>query len=83
MGGTKLAPQKLYRVAVGAYIAGGGDGYAMLRNVLRVIDAKGGEKVATQMMDYIAARKTISPRLKGRIKETPWRTRIHMLRDEQ
>ena len=69
VGGRKLAPQQLYRVAVGAYIAQGGDGYAMLRNVLRVIDAAAAEKVATQVMGYIAARKTISPRMEGRIKE--------------
>ncbi len=67
--GAPLDPNRTYRVAAGGYIAGGGDGFAMLKSARRIVDANAGAKVASQVIDYIAAKGTVTPRVEGRITE--------------
>ena len=47
----------------------GGDGYASLTKGRPIVDASGGSLMATVVMDYIAARGTVSPQVEGRIAE--------------
>jgi len=47
----------------------GGDGYASLKKGRPIIDASGGPLMANVVMDYIAARGTVSPTVEGRIVE--------------
>jgi 5'-nucleotidase/UDP-sugar diphosphatase len=48
-------------------MAGGGDGYAMLTGSRRIIDASGAVLMATTVMNYIAAKGPVSPKIEGRI----------------
>ena len=57
----------MYTVATNDYVLGGGDGYASLKNGKVIIDAAGGTLMATMVMDYIAKRGTVSPKVEGRI----------------
>ena len=67
VGGQPLDPAKLYRVATNDYMAGGGDGYAALKNGKVLIDASGATLMATTVMDYIQRLGTVSPVAEGRI----------------
>ena len=67
VGGQPLDPAKLYRVATNDYMAGGGDGYASLKNGKVLIDASGATLMATTVMDYIQRLGTVSPVAEGRI----------------
>ena len=68
VGGEPLRPDATYRVATNDYMAGGGDGYAMLTGARRIIDASGGTLMTTVVMDYVASLGgKIAPRLDGRI----------------
>ncbi len=69
VGGAALDPATTYRVAVGAYIAGGGDGYAMLESAKRLANAVAGFEVASVLIDHVTRRGTIAPRIEGRILE--------------
>ena len=48
-------------------MAGGGDGYAMLVGLTRIIDKLGGQLMASQVMDYLKAKGSIAPEIEGRI----------------
>jgi hypothetical protein len=48
-------------------MAGGGDGYAVLKKGKALIDASGATYMATMVMDYIAANAPVSPKVEGRI----------------
>jgi 5'-nucleotidase/UDP-sugar diphosphatase len=65
--GKPLDPKALYKVATNDYMAGGGDGYAMLTGSRRIIDASGAVLMATTVMNYIAAKGPVSPKIEGRI----------------
>ncbi len=67
VGGKPLDPAALYRVATNDYMLAGGDGYAALGKGRVVVDASGGQPIATLVIDYIASRGTVSPKLEGRI----------------
>ncbi len=67
--GAPLDSARSYRIAVGAYIAGGGDGYVMFESAKRIVDKKDGAKVASQLIDHITRSTTITPRVEGRILE--------------
>jgi 2',3'-cyclic-nucleotide 2'-phosphodiesterase (5'-nucleotidase family) len=69
IGGKPLDPTAKYKLATNEYIADGGDGYASLQRAARIIDASGGALMATVVMDYIAAKGEVAPRLEGRIVE--------------
>ena len=44
-----------------------GDGYAALSRGKALIDPSGGMLMATMVMDYIAAKGSVAPKLEGRI----------------
>ena len=67
VGGAPLDPAAKYRVATNDYMAGGGDGYAVLTNGTTIIDASGATYMASMVMDYIAATGTVAPTIEGRI----------------
>lgn len=68
IGGKALDKAKTYKVATNDYMAGGGDGYAALKNGKVLIDASGATLMATMVMDYIAANAPVAPKIEGRIK---------------
>ncbi len=67
VGGQKLDPARTYKVAANDYIVGGGDGFADLKKGKVLIDASGGKLMASQVIDYIAARGSVAPKVEGRI----------------
>jgi 2',3'-cyclic-nucleotide 2'-phosphodiesterase (5'-nucleotidase family) len=69
IGGKPLDPAATYRLATNEYMMAGGDGYASLKKARPIIDASGGALMANVVMDYIAARGTVSPAVEGRIVE--------------
>jgi 2',3'-cyclic-nucleotide 2'-phosphodiesterase (5'-nucleotidase family) len=68
IGGAEVDRNKTYKLATNDYIYGGGDGYAALTRGKPLIDPSGGKLMATVVMDYIAAKGTVAPKLEGRIK---------------
>jgi 2',3'-cyclic-nucleotide 2'-phosphodiesterase (5'-nucleotidase family) len=68
IGGEPLDPAKTYTVATNDYMASGGDGYRSFVGAKILIDAAGAVLMATQVIDYIAARGSVSPKVEGRIK---------------
>ena len=66
--GKPLDKTATYTLATNDYMAAGGDGYAMLKSAKTLIDAMGGKLLASVVIDYIAAKKTVSPAIEGRIK---------------
>jgi 2',3'-cyclic-nucleotide 2'-phosphodiesterase (5'-nucleotidase family) len=68
VGDALLDRARTYRVATNDYIYGGGDGYAALTRGRALIDPSGGKLMATTVMDYIAAKGSVSPKLEGRIR---------------
>lgn len=69
VGGKPLDPRATYKLATNEYVAGGGDGYASLKKARSVIDASAATLMANVVMDYIAAKGTVSPAVEGRIVE--------------
>jgi 5'-nucleotidase/UDP-sugar diphosphatase len=69
IGSAPVDPARIYRIAVGAYIAGGGDGYAMLKSAKRLPNAAAGFEVASLLIDYVTRLGTVAPRIEGRIVE--------------
>jgi len=68
IGSEPLDPAKTYTLATNDFIAGGGDGYSALVGSPNLIDAADAQLMASQVIDYIAAKGTISPKAEGRIK---------------
>jgi 2',3'-cyclic-nucleotide 2'-phosphodiesterase (5'-nucleotidase family) len=69
IGGKPLDLAATYRIATNEYMMTGGDGYAALTKAKPIIDASGGTLMATVVMDYIAAKGSVSPAVEGRIAE--------------
>ena len=67
--GKPLDPAASYTLATNDFLARGGDGYAVFRDVPKVVDEKAGKLLATVLMDHIVAQKTVSARIDGRIRE--------------
>ncbi len=65
--GRALDPDARYRLATNDYIAKGGDGYAVLKGAKRIVDTSVAKLMATMVMDYIAARKSVAAEIEGRI----------------
>ena len=65
--GKALDKTRTYKVATNDYIAGGGDGYAVLKKGKRLIDASAATLMATSVMTYISRLGTVEPKLDGRI----------------
>lgn len=68
IGGKALDKAKTYKVATNDYMAGGGDGYAVMKKARVLIDASGATLMATTVMNHIAANAPVAPKVEGRIK---------------
>ena len=68
VGGTELAADTLYKVAVNDYILGGGDGYAALGGGRIMTNSGGGSLVANDVMAYVEKTGSVSAKVEGRIK---------------
>ena len=53
IGEAALDPQKRYIIATNDYVAKGGDGYAMLKDAKRIVDAAAGELMASTVINAI------------------------------
>ena len=67
VGEWALDPNRIYRLAVNDFLAAGGDGYAMLQNLKRIVDTNAGPLMAGVVIDHIKQKGTIAPRVEGRI----------------
>jgi 5'-nucleotidase len=66
--GQPLDDRKTYSLAVGEYLAKGGDGYAMLKGTKHLITAEDAKVDAVILGNAIAVAGTIAPQPDGRIK---------------
>jgi len=67
VGGQPLDARKMYKVATNEYVAAGGDGFEILKKGKSLIDESAAKLMATQVMEYIQAKGTVSPKVEGRI----------------
>ena len=68
VGGTAARPMpRTYILATNEFMARGGDGYAMFKDAKQLIDPIAATLLATQVIDYIAAKGSIAPKVDGRI----------------
>lgn len=67
VGGKPVDPQAAYRVATNDYMLKGGDGYAAFPRSKVIVDASGAVLLATIVMNYVEAKKTVAPAVDGRI----------------
>jgi 5'-nucleotidase/UDP-sugar diphosphatase len=67
VGDKPLDPSATYKVATNDYMLGGGDGYTAIGTGKVLINASAGNLMATDVMNYIQAAKTLSPKVEGRI----------------
>ena len=64
-----LDPDRIYRVAVNSYLAGGGDSFSVLNGTVESIDT--GVALNTAVERCLAQQKTVTPKLDGRIRILP------------
>ncbi len=67
VGGKPLDPAAKYKLATNDYMVGGGDGYTAFSNGNVLIDASAAHLMASDVIDYITAKKTIDAKVDGRI----------------
>jgi 2',3'-cyclic-nucleotide 2'-phosphodiesterase (5'-nucleotidase family) len=67
VGGKPLDPAATYTLATNDFMAGGGDGYTVLRDAKVLLGPIDAQLMASQVIDYVAAEKTIAPKVEGRI----------------
>lgn len=67
VGDAPLDPAKTYTVATNDFMAAGGDGYTSFVGAKNLIAAADAIIMASQVIDYVAARGTIAPKVEGRI----------------
>ena len=63
-----LIPDKTYTLATNDFVGRGGDGYQMFARKKRLVDANAGTLMASQVIQFIAAKGIVSPKLEGRIR---------------
>jgi 5'-nucleotidase len=71
VGGEPLDPARRYTVATNSYLAGGGDGYAMLRQARVVVGPQDGPGLAETLIDALERAGVVEPRVEGRILRSP------------
>ena len=69
VGGVALDQGATYTVAIDEYLAGGGDGYDVLKAARVRADVSGATLVTNALIDYIRAAGTVAPVLEGRISQ--------------
>ncbi|MBI4920759.1 MAG: bifunctional metallophosphatase/5'-nucleotidase [Devosia nanyangense] len=67
VGGKPLDPAATYKVATNDYMLGGGDGYTAFGKGKVLIDASAAHLMASDVIDYITAKKTLDVKVDGRI----------------
>ncbi len=67
VGGKPLDPAASYTLATNDFMAGGGDGYPVFRDAKVLLGPIDAQLMASQVIDYVAAEKTIAPKVEGRI----------------
>lgn len=67
LGERPLDPAATYTLATNDYMFGGGDGYGMLKDAKPLLGVRDARLMANDVMAYIAARKTVEPKVEGRI----------------
>lgn len=68
VGGQPLDDAATYTLSTNDYVGGGGDGYGMFRDAKVLVDGDAGGLLASQVIDYVLQRGTVSPAVDGRIK---------------
>lgn len=68
IGGAPLDKAATYVLATNDYMARGGDGYNAFANAKQLIDAIDATLMASQVIDHIAAKGNVAPKVEGRIK---------------
>jgi 2',3'-cyclic-nucleotide 2'-phosphodiesterase (5'-nucleotidase family) len=68
VGDKPLDPAANYTLATNDFMARGGDGYTAFADAKMLIDPSAGQLMASQVIDYVAAQKTVSPKVESRIK---------------
>ena len=67
VGGKALGPNATYKVATNDFMLRGGDGYTAFGKGKELINPIDATLMASQVIDYIAAKGTIAPAPEGRI----------------
>ena len=65
--GAPIEDGKTYTLATNDFMAAGGDGYAVFKTGKPLINAIDGKLMASAVIDYIAARKEVAPKVEGRV----------------
>ena len=65
--GKPLDPAATYKVATNDYMIGGGDGYTAFAKGKVLVDPSAAHLMASDVIDYITAKKTIDAKVDGRI----------------
>ncbi len=68
VGGQPLDPARRYTVAVTDYMLGGGDGYSMFADGKVLVTPEAGSMLVTLLEETVRQRKSIAPRVEGRIR---------------
>ena len=68
IGSAPLDPAKSYILATNDFMAKGGDGYTAFEDAKGLIEPADAQLMASQVIDYVAAEKTVRPSVEGRIK---------------
>jgi 2',3'-cyclic-nucleotide 2'-phosphodiesterase (5'-nucleotidase family) len=68
IGGSPLDPAKTYTLATNDYMAGGGDGYTVLRGAERLFGETDAKLMANDVMVYIRKMGEVAPKVEGRVK---------------
>ncbi len=69
VGGKPIDPKATYTLATNDFLFGGGDGYVSFKNGKALIDKPEGKLMSDAVMEYIALKGTVSPKLENRIVE--------------
>jgi 5'-nucleotidase/UDP-sugar diphosphatase len=67
--GAPLDEARTYILATNDFMANGGDGYAVFKGAKQLIDPIDAQLMASQVIDYIGAKRPVAPRVEGRIVE--------------
>jgi 5'-nucleotidase / UDP-sugar diphosphatase len=65
--GQPLDPDRRYTVALPDYLFTGGDGFSMLPGAKALVSAAAGELVVGAVERYVSSRKSVAPKVEGRI----------------
>lgn len=67
VGGKLLDPEATYTLATNDFVARGGDGYAVFKETVQMIDATSARFMAAMVMEFVAAAGEVAPKTDGRV----------------